>query len=409
MITFVGRSSQAVALPSSEPARRLYRAAKQRFDDALLLLEMGRTTAAVYLAGYSVECMLKALILAAVPQAQAEEVLGLFRGARAHDYEWLLHLYAEKGGAQIPPSVVPHFARVNSWSTDMRYVPGTIALREAHAFVDAATTILTWVDGRLSPWHDTIEVPNRTPKSGRSCTFWRSTNVPIPRHRSKDADTVPCRSVCALSIPIFMVRTASSGSWTFGDSCNSFLTTCLSISPCCSYSRPRRRQSPLPVKSLSILFPHECRWGKTGAPVAKLLYTPSPRAEHCLTLVLQPPPDVASTCRQAYLVEATAHLRRTDVLLCYRQGRCAAGQLGRQVTPLLMACSMESEAERTMRQRGILYRVRVTLDPMSLPLCPASLQPLREAMVERAAQITSILEAVIQISSCANLCFRISL
>jgi len=43
--------------------------AKQRFDDALLLLEMGRTTAAVYLAGYSVECMLKALILSAVPQA----------------------------------------------------------------------------------------------------------------------------------------------------------------------------------------------------------------------------------------------------------------------------------------------------------------------------------------------------
>jgi HEPN domain-containing protein len=40
-----------VALPSSEPARRFYRAAKQRFDDALLLLEMGRTTAVVYLAG----------------------------------------------------------------------------------------------------------------------------------------------------------------------------------------------------------------------------------------------------------------------------------------------------------------------------------------------------------------------
>ena len=49
----------------------------------------------------------------------------------------------------MPPSVVPHFARVNSWSTDMRYVPGTIALREAHAFVEAATAILMWIDGRL--------------------------------------------------------------------------------------------------------------------------------------------------------------------------------------------------------------------------------------------------------------------
>ena len=76
-----------MALPSSEQARRFYRTAKQRFDDALLLLEMGRTTAAVYLAGYSVECMLKALILSAIPQAQEEEVLRMFRGARAHDYE----------------------------------------------------------------------------------------------------------------------------------------------------------------------------------------------------------------------------------------------------------------------------------------------------------------------------------
>jgi hypothetical protein len=136
-------------MPSSAQARRFYRAAKQGFDDALLLLEMERTTAAIYLVGYSVECMLKALILSTVPQAQEAELLGMFRGARAHDYEWLLHLYVEKGGARMPPSVVPHFARVNSWSTDMRYAPGTIAAHEAKAFVDAAIEIMTWADGRL--------------------------------------------------------------------------------------------------------------------------------------------------------------------------------------------------------------------------------------------------------------------
>ena len=68
---------------------------------------MERTTAAVYLAGYSVECMLKALILSAVPQAQEAALLARFRGARAHDYEWLLELYAEQGGARLPASVVP--------------------------------------------------------------------------------------------------------------------------------------------------------------------------------------------------------------------------------------------------------------------------------------------------------------
>jgi HEPN domain-containing protein len=138
-----------VAMPSSAHARRFYRVAKQRFDDALLLLEMGRTTAAVYLAGYSVECMLKALILSAVPQAQEEEILGWFRGARAHDYEWLLQLYVEKGGARMPTRVVPYFTRVNSWSTDMRYVAGTLGMHEAKAFLDAAVEIITWADGRL--------------------------------------------------------------------------------------------------------------------------------------------------------------------------------------------------------------------------------------------------------------------
>lgn len=136
-------------MPRSVQARRFYRAAKQRFDDALLLLEMERTTAAVYLAGYSVECMLKALILSAVPQAQEADILGLFRGARAHDYEWLLQAYADKGGARLPLSIVPHFARVTSWSTDMRYAPGTIAAREARAFVESAAEIILWVEGRL--------------------------------------------------------------------------------------------------------------------------------------------------------------------------------------------------------------------------------------------------------------------
>jgi hypothetical protein len=61
--------------------------AQQRFDDALSLLEMGRTAAALYLVGYSVECMLKALILAVMPRGQEEEVLSMSRGALAHDYD----------------------------------------------------------------------------------------------------------------------------------------------------------------------------------------------------------------------------------------------------------------------------------------------------------------------------------
>ncbi len=55
-----------MALPRAAEARRYYRAAKQRYEDAQMLLEAGRTTGAVYLAGYAVECILKALLLANV-------------------------------------------------------------------------------------------------------------------------------------------------------------------------------------------------------------------------------------------------------------------------------------------------------------------------------------------------------
>jgi HEPN domain-containing protein len=156
-----------VAMPSSVQARRFYRAAKQRFDDALLLLEMERTTAAVYLAGYSVECMLKALILSAVPQAQEAALLARFRGARAHDYEWLLELYAEQSGARLPASVVPHFARVNSWSTDMRYTPGTIAAHEAQAFVEAAIAIMTCNRLRVFRSANTAHLGHRGDQEGQ--------------------------------------------------------------------------------------------------------------------------------------------------------------------------------------------------------------------------------------------------
>lgn len=138
-----------MAMPSSPNARLFYRVAKQRFEDAEFLLSVDRSTAAVYLAGYSVECILKALILASVPQAQEAEMLAMFRGVRAHDYEWLLRVYTEIGGPGFPADMIQHFARVNTWSTDMRYSPGTVALRDAKAFLDSAVKILNWGDERL--------------------------------------------------------------------------------------------------------------------------------------------------------------------------------------------------------------------------------------------------------------------
>jgi HEPN domain-containing protein len=138
-----------MASPSAAEARLFYRSAKQRFIDSRFLLQGDRTTAAMYLAGYSVECMLKALILALSPAGSRKAILASFRGGKAHDFIWLKDLYHKQGGADFPPEVVKAFARVNTWTTAMRYNPATAKKKDAALFLGAAETILNWADGRL--------------------------------------------------------------------------------------------------------------------------------------------------------------------------------------------------------------------------------------------------------------------
>ena len=112
-------------IPTSINARLFYRAAKERLEDAELLLSLNRTTGAVYLAGYSVECIIKSLILSAVPPSREGAILAQFRGRQAHDYDWLTRLYHQHGRAAIPRQVARDFASIRNWSTAMRYSPAT--------------------------------------------------------------------------------------------------------------------------------------------------------------------------------------------------------------------------------------------------------------------------------------------
>jgi hypothetical protein len=139
-----------MAVPSSVEARLYYRCAFQRFEDAQILFVRGdRTTGAVYLAGYALECILKALVLSALTPAGREGMLQSSRGARAHDYEWLRTQYFQNGGARFPREVNEAFTLVNDWSTDLRYLPRTLKPDEAHGFLIASAHILRWADGRL--------------------------------------------------------------------------------------------------------------------------------------------------------------------------------------------------------------------------------------------------------------------
>jgi HEPN domain-containing protein len=138
-----------MATPRSKEPRKFYRAAARRLEEAQFLLDKGGyTTAAVYLAGYAVECMLKALILSSEPATRHAATLHTFRGAAAHAFEWLVERLAERH-VRLPADIRKELSRVDWWTTTLRYDPGAVKQRDAGAFLAAAGRIVLWAKGRL--------------------------------------------------------------------------------------------------------------------------------------------------------------------------------------------------------------------------------------------------------------------
>jgi HEPN domain-containing protein len=138
-----------MGLPQVTEARLFYRAAKQRYDDAQLLLDARRTTGAVYLAGYTVECFLKALVLVTLAAGARKTLLREFRGSRAHDIEWLGALYRQQPGVSMPREIARHLARVASWSTELPYATGLLKKRDADEFMESVVALSKWADGKM--------------------------------------------------------------------------------------------------------------------------------------------------------------------------------------------------------------------------------------------------------------------
>jgi hypothetical protein len=65
---------------------------------------------------------------------------------------------------------------------------------------------------------------------------------------------------------------------------------------------------------------------------------------------------------RAYLVEVESHLKTVDVLKFQRKAVFAEAKLGRPLTRLIIALSMDSKAEALMQRLGIEYQVRATLE-----------------------------------------------
>ena len=137
-------------MPKSSDARLFYRCAERRLIEAEVLRKADQTTGAVYLAGYGVECIFKALILESLPARSQAETKRTFRGRLAHDLYWLRDLYLgeTRGRKTLPVEVVRAFVLVADWSTELRYIPLSIDAEETDAFLQAVKVIAKWAVGR---------------------------------------------------------------------------------------------------------------------------------------------------------------------------------------------------------------------------------------------------------------------
>ncbi len=137
-----------MSLPPNIDARHFFRAAKERLNDAEHLLEFkpARTTGAIYLAGYAVECAMKALILNAEPKSRHGETLKYFRGAKAHNFDWLRDELYKRSKTMFPEEIQESFEVLNFWGTDIRYVPKTFDADEAQDFLTATKIVLAWAE-----------------------------------------------------------------------------------------------------------------------------------------------------------------------------------------------------------------------------------------------------------------------
>ncbi len=125
---------------------RFIKAAAQRLNAADTLLADSQYLDATYMAGYVVECSLKALLLSYIPVPDRPDfVRDCFRGSTAHDFEFLMHQLRQRG-INMSSEIRKMISRADRiWSVDLRYDSGHGRAKDAKFLRDAGEAILSWV------------------------------------------------------------------------------------------------------------------------------------------------------------------------------------------------------------------------------------------------------------------------
>lgn len=140
----------------------LQKLSQQRVDEARILLSSNRPDAAFYLAGYGIECALKAAVCRTLDQGDfyqpdrgnkaARYVQDrIFREFKTHNYSDLLvlsGLSAKLDTVRLTNPVVESawvLIEGMKWSEQARYQLGTKSAVNVYNFVEAVETIIRWI------------------------------------------------------------------------------------------------------------------------------------------------------------------------------------------------------------------------------------------------------------------------
>ena len=130
-------------MASAELSRKFLRAAGQRFIAVEFLMRQELYFEAVYLAGYVIECSIKAIILVnTLARDRNDFAERYFKGRHGHSFEVLKKMLLDRG-IRLPSPLSQELQRA-AWSTDLRYEVGHFDAREAIAFVSTARQTLQW-------------------------------------------------------------------------------------------------------------------------------------------------------------------------------------------------------------------------------------------------------------------------
>jgi HEPN domain-containing protein len=139
-------------------ASELRRASKRRQEDAYALHTAGRHRGAMYVAGYAVECLLKAKLMQMFNCRTLEGLddrlrqmgrLGTDTSLYTHQLVLLLRLTGRLDALQHNVPTWRQFLLVNLWLPAWRYEPTNGNATEADRFLEATDAIIGWVENNV--------------------------------------------------------------------------------------------------------------------------------------------------------------------------------------------------------------------------------------------------------------------